>query len=523
MEARRLLEAAVLGLCAVVAAPVASAAVADDLRLAETGETWRRAETHPNPHGAIPCTDCHVRGGVSYENAVRFGMVLPLVTEGEASIVLCEKCHQDYHQFHPVNFPVRRLLDAVERAGVFPLESPLEGYYKLTCTSCHAVHFPHAANRLLRGYAVDARSGDAPFRTRLDFCASCHGRERIAAYSGHGTPTGEGACDSCHGARVDPELAGPLKQGLNGTCSVCHPPEPGAPPHYAEYNPFPGLAPEALAAAGVELLRARYTCATCHRHHRPTPGTPFFKAGFIAAVGQSYLVNPHRSSRFCLNCHPGNPPPPGTAGASAPLIEADVTRLCQRCHEREGALRMHHPLTVPSAAVAVPDGWPLREGGALGCGTCHLAGHGPPDPANPRFLRGGPYAQRNEVCHRCHDGERERNRDIHAQVAANLGCDFCHEPAAPGVDAGDRRVGPLRAEPNLLCLRCHASPPHPASAVHTVRPRPTGFLRMDESCAPLTLGKVTCHTCHDSHGVGATASFLRVREQQPVCSNCHPF
>lgn len=498
-------------------------ALPDDLKLGEPGETWSRSETTPNPHSVMTCTECHVRGGVTYETARRFGILVPLLTEGESSILLCERCHKDHHAFHPVNFPVRRRLEAAGRDGVFPLESPLEGYEKLTCTSCHAVHFPHSANRLLRGYPADARSGGVAFRTRLDFCRACHTEEQVVALSGHRSIVGDTGCSLCHGTRSNPEVAGALKRGLNRTCGVCHPLAPGELPHYAEYNPFAGLAPEALESARVDLLQGRYTCATCHRHHRPTPGSPYLKPGFVAAIAKSYLVNPHRSTRFCLNCHPGNPPRPGTAGAVAPLVEADVTRLCRGCHDREGALQMHHPLTAPSSASSVPAGWPLRRDGTLGCETCHLAGHGPPDPANPRLLRGGPYGQRNEVCSRCHDVEAVRDRNIHAEVPAGLGCDFCHERPAPTVAPEQRKAGALLAEPNLLCLRCHGVPPHPASALHTVRPRPSGFLKIDESCAPLTLGKVTCHSCHDSHAVVATNRFLRIQEQQPICANCHPF
>jgi predicted CXXCH cytochrome family protein len=370
---------------------------------------------------------------------------------------------------------------------------------------------------------VDERTGGAAFRTRLDFCRSCHGSEEIVALSGHRTSSGEAGCGLCHGTRTDPELAGALKKGLNRACAFCHPPAVGRSAHYAEYNPFSELKPEAQQAADVELLQGRYTCATCHRHHRPTDGTPFFKPGFVVAVSKSFLVNPHQSTRFCLNCHPGTPPAPGTDGAEAPLVDADVTRLCQRCHEQPGALQMHHPLGAPSAEAVVPAGWPLRADGRLGCQTCHLAGHGPADSANPQFLRGGPYRQRNEVCLLCHVDASVPARNIHAEIAEGAGCDFCHERAVPTLDPVQAKVGPTRAEPSLLCLRCHAAPPHPASAVHTVRPRPSSFLKIDEKAAPLALGKVTCNTCHDSHALVASNRFLRVNGEQPICTSCHPF
>lgn len=503
---------AAIGLAA--SARAVPAAVPEDLGLGREPFAAGSTEPIPNPHASIPCGRCHATTEASYEVARRFGLRLPLITEGESTILLCEQCHKDYHGFHPVNFPVKRLADAVAQAKVFPLETPVEGYNKLTCTSCHEVHFTHTANRLLRGFPVDERVGGAPFATRLDFCRSCHGAEAIVALSGHRTETGDVGCGLCHAGRDGTAAAGPLKRSLNRTCSVCHPPAAGEVLHYANYNPFAG---RATPAAG------RWTCGSCHVHHRPSAESAFFTEPFLSAVTKSTRVNPHLSTRFCLNCHPAKPPPPGTPGAVAPLIEPDQTRLCRGCHEREGALRMHHPLSAPTEETALPEDWPVREDGTLGCQSCHLAGHGPRDRDNPRFLRGGPYRQRNRVCFRCHREERFGDRNIHEEVADSRGCDFCHQPGPPGAPKVADKPGPLLAEPTLLCLLCHAAPPHPASADHTVRPRPSGFLVMDEKKAPLTMGKVTCHSCHDSHGTSTGGLLLRTIGRTPICPNCHPF
>jgi predicted CXXCH cytochrome family protein len=492
----------------------AAAAMPEDLALGREGFSPLSTEPIPNPHASIACVRCHTKAETSYDVARRFGIRMPLITEGESSILLCEQCHKDYHVFHPVNFPVKKLADAVARAEVFPLETPVEGYNKLTCTSCHAVHFPHTANRLLRGFPVDDLVGGAPFRTRLDFCRSCHGAEALVELSGHRTSTGETGCGLCHGARGAGGSIGPLKRSLNLTCAVCHPPAAGEVLHFANYNPFPGQPPPATG---------RWTCASCHVHHRPGAEANYFTPSFLAAVAKSTRVNPHLSTRFCLSCHPAAPPPPGTPGAAAPLVQGDLTLLCQGCHAREGALQMHHPLRAPTKETAGPADWPLRADGTLGCQTCHRAGHGPRDPDNPRFLRGGPYRQRNEVCSHCHAEERLRGRDIHAEIAESRGCDLCHLPVATDA-ATAAKAGPLRAEPTLLCLQCHAVPPHPASAEHTVRPRPSTFLVIDEKKAPLTLGKVTCTSCHEVHGTASPqVHLLRAAGRAAICGNCHPF
>jgi predicted CXXCH cytochrome family protein len=185
---------------------------------------------------------------------------------------------------------------------------------------------------------------------------------------------------------------------------------------------------------------------------------------------------------------------------------------------------MHHPLPAPSEAVGIPEGWKLRKDGSLGCQTCHLAGHGPPDPKNLNMLRGGPYEERNEICFRCHHRGSYEGRDIHVEVGEFGGCEFCHIVKERTALRPEGKVGDLLAEPNFLCLLCHAVPPHPASADHTVRPRKYSFLNIDEEVTPLFRGKITCHSCHDSHSTEVDDRFLRKVGTDPlVCHYCHPF
>jgi predicted CXXCH cytochrome family protein len=241
-------------------------------------------------------------------------------------------------------------------------------------------------------------------------------------------------------------------------------------------------------------------------------------------VSKSLRVTPHQTTRFCQNCHPFDPPPIGTPNAVAPLWEEDVTRLCRGCHEKEGALRMHHPMTAPSEAVGIPEGWKLRKDGSLGCQTCHQDGHGPPDPQNPNMLRGGPYREANESCFKCHDRNNYVRRNIHREVGEFGGCEFCHIVKERTALRPEGKVGDLLAEPNFLCLLCHTVLPHPASADHTIRPKKYSFLSLDENVTPLSLGKITCHTCHDSHSSEVGGRLLRkIGSATLICNGCHPF
>lgn len=509
-------------LCAGRPASSSTGGIPDDLKLDRAPEAEITTEPIPNPHASFPCVRCHTGKEASYELAKKFGIRMPLITEGESAILLCDRCHKDYHGFHPVNFPVKRLAEAVVRSGIFPLEVPVEGYNKITCTTCHAVHFPHTGNRLLRGFAVDPKTGGGAFQTRLDFCRACHGDE-VKTLSGHAGTAGDQGCGLCHLPRDISGKIGEFKRRLNGTCALCHPLPAGKPVHFYDYNPFPEFKREELAGYGVLLHQGRFTCAACHQHHRESAEAPSLKPSFVAVVSKSVRIDPHRTTRFCQNCHPIAPPPPGTPGAVAPLLEADVTRLCRGCHAREVALQMHHPLAAPTERVAVPAGWPLRKDGTLGCQTCHLAGHAPQDPANPKWLRGGPYRQRNAICFRCHREEEYRGRDVHREVAAFHGCEICHVVKERSVVRPEGKVGDLLAEPNLLCLLCHSPIAHPASANHTVKPQDRSFLLIDVKKAPLTGGKITCHSCHDSHGGNIGTMLLRTAGSGKICANCHPF
>jgi hypothetical protein len=505
--------------------PASTATVPTDLDLDRAAEIEIYLEPGPNPHDVFPCRRCHEETDLTYEMASKYDLEIPLTTDGDSSILLCEECHgEGYHAFHPMNFVVKRLAGKIEEAEIFPLETIVEGYDKLTCTTCHDVHFPHTRNRLLRGFAVTTSPGEGFFPGRVEFCRACHGDE-VNAIAAHREEKPDEKCNFCHLGYRKPGVPGPLKRRLNESCVICHPIPRGRRPHFYSYNPFPDFKREELEGYGLSLEKGQFTCSTCHTHHRPPDSSVFLRPAFISVVSKSLRVTPHRTTRFCQNCHPFKPPPIGTPNAEAPLWEEDVTRLCRGCHEKASALHMHHhPVSKPSEAVAVPADWKLRKDGTLGCQTCHLAGHGPPDPLNLNMLRGGPYRYRNGICFRCHDRNRSEGRNIHLEVVEFGGCDFCHIVKERTALSPEGKVGDILAEPNFLCLLCHTVFPHPASADHTVRPKKYSFLTLDEEITPLFMGSVTCHTCHESHSIEVGENLLRkVGSETLTCRNCHPF
>ena len=480
-------------------------------------------EPGTNPHETLPCGRCHTDVQVPYEIAKKFNLPAPLKTEGDSSILLCEECHGDrYHSFHPVNFDVKELGDKIDETGIFPLETIVEGIDKLTCTTCHDLHFPHNRIQLLRGYPVAPRPSGKEFSTRVEFCEACHDSEEVKAFSGHWEAKADKKCNLCHLGFRKPGVPGPLKRQINQSCGICHPIPRGKRPHFYRYNPFPDFTKSELEGYGLSLDRGRYTCTTCHTHHRSNESKGFLRAAFITVISKSLRVNPHQTTRFCQNCHPFDPQPPGTPDAVAPLWEEDVTRLCRGCHSKKDALKMDHPLGMPSG-MNIPDGWALRKDGSLGCQTCHLAGHGPFDPDNPHMLRGGEQVERNDICFNCHNREEYVGRDIHLEVAEFTGCEFCHIVKERTALRPEGKVGDLLAEPTLLCLLCHNPLPHPASSDHTVLLKQHSFVSLDPDLTPLTMGKITCHSCHDAHSTDVEERYLRrTRLGAIMCSSCHP-
>lgn len=501
-----------------------AASIPADLDLDRAPATEYFLESGPNPHDAILCTTCHVGANVTYDMAKKYGLTFPLVTEGDSSALLCEECHEEvYHSFHPVNFAVKDLKESIEKAAVFPLETLVEGYDKLTCATCHDVHYPHTRNRLLRGFAVSPADDDS-FSSRNDFCRACHGEEVRSIAAHWEEPPGK-KCNLCHLGFVKPGVPGPLKRLVNESCVVCHPLPRGERPHYYSYNPFPDFERSELEGYGLVLEKGLFTCTVCHSHHRPEKADAFLRPGFVDLVSKSIRVNPHRTTKFCQNCHPFTPPPVGTEGAAAPLWEEDVTRLCRGCHSKEGALKMFHPLSAPTREGMVPEGWTLRRDGTLGCQTCHLDGHGPRDPINPKMLRDGRgYEERNEICFKCHNRDDYASRNIHEEIIEFKGCELCHIVKERTALRPEGKIGDLLAEPSLLCLFCHSPLPHPASADHTGKPQEQSFVDLNVEITPLTMEKVTCHTCHDSHAPKIENNLLRRAGRDPlVCHNCHPF
>jgi hypothetical protein len=460
-------------------------AVITGLALAAVLAGWGTGAAAPNGHANLPCILCHQeepRFGVDTRETVTFRDV-----QGGDDPALCLRCHKPEENIHPIL--VKPGTGTTSAPKVLPLGTtgPLAG--AVVCTTCHFLHASQSDHALLRGY----RGSQNPnaFGVAQDLCRDCHGAslEKRSPHQGD-----EKACVFCHQAlprKGETVKALPRAREL---CGFCHGGLKEG--HYRGVNPFP----------------ADPGCDGCHDPHLGKDHPGRLRATYLDAVRTRDDVSPHYRRAFCFACHtPDN----------RTLLSTDPVVLCDRCHGTGKIPGDPHPLVKPTDRVKVPAGWPLREG-ALSCFTCHRPGH-PEDRAHYKFLRGGPYADRNGICFQCHDREEFARRNPHEDINQLKGCTFCHAVRPiPGKD--NSRTVKFLADIVLLCLRCHSDRPHPADVVHTMTLEPA---RAESIAKDLPLdhaGRITCATCHNPHIAETEEHKLRADGgAMMLCGKCHTF
>lgn len=253
---------------------------------------------------------------------------------------------------------------------------------------------------------------------------------------------------------------------------------------------------------------------------------------------------PHWDGESCNTCH--------GEGTPVAIENYDAPTMCGKCHDESDTLSCRHPTDIGvggPGSMALPENFQgaIRDG-KLVCTTCHdplvqCQGDKLAPYLNPRFLRGGPFQQRDEVCLLCHDAGDYGKLNPHKQLAGGEAveqvCGFCHAAAAERITASTG----FRMDASLQCLGCHPVAPHPMSMIpgsgidswnHLVVPGESTLRQMTATRArtgarlpvePAT-GKITCSTCHDPHEAGVIdgdPAFLERARMRPVarCENCH--
>ncbi len=515
-------------LCPVVAAVVlmslpsgAPAGMPENLRLNEITATRMIVSPRRNPHTDLECTECHET--VPTERPSPVAGAREFLNEKYLDEI-CHRCHSGKCELHPLEVRPDRSDMVMYRSDQLPLRFVFEGYFKMTCQTCHYVHYPHTGFNLLRGFSINPATQPSPFSSRLEFCKACHGEE-VDLLSPHKDVESDLGCSFCHVGKPAARGKQELQAGINRLCTYCHEVYPE--PHYLRFNPFPDLESEGLEEAGLRLDGDRYVCTLCHLPHGTSEYPSYLRPEFIQVARDSTRINPHETETFCLNCHPDTPPDEVAEGEKVTLLTGDINQLCNNCHSTGKIASMVHPMVPVPPEVELPPSWPLSDEGRITCQTCHDASQGAKaTPGNPWLLRGGPYDNNLTLCRRCHDPMGWDLLDPHATFRTEEGCDICHFPGT--VDEEGKLVpGPTRADGNFLCYRCHDYLPHPANHKHNVRPGHYDYVTMDQKTYPLDkFGRITCYTCHDTHQEEDMVLYYRKPFGLPEysrCGGCHPF
>jgi hypothetical protein len=505
-------------------------AAAAGLNLGEQLEKTVESFDKPNPHFDLACTECHAARpvfGTDTAASVTF-------VNGEGGNVdLCEKCHDPMDNIHPVNVDPAKAVPPVATPPLLPLETRGAHVGRVVCSSCHFIHAKTAGLKLLRGFperSDPAEIARAPFKDRRDLCKACHGADLARKTPHKGKAGGTRTCSFCHSVQPVEGRPVELSKRLTEICDFCHAATKGA--HYLMVNPFadPNLKAE-IAASTLPRQDGAYTCISCHNPHGGTGESKLLRHEFVELTLKSGRIRPHYLVSLCRSCHTVMPRlPRGFPGAQPlaeiPLREANPTRLCNRCHESGLSKANAHPLrAVPDRIKErMPADWPLFEG-ALTCITCHTAGDSPFfDAANPNFLRGGPYENRNDICWKCHLREELSRLNPHEDVQSGRGCELCHDTKPDRSRPIDVKKLKFKGDIVVLCLRCHEYQNHPANFNHNGLPDEAVMQRANIHIAedfPLDAeGKLTCSTCHNPHA-GDPKSSRSVAVGLEICGNCH--
>lgn len=339
-------------------------------------------------------------------------------------------------------------------------------------------------------------------------------------------------CSVCHFGT--PTAAAPrFIVDIQDLCRLCH---PGVELHRLPEGADRKRVQDAIGAGKLPGVAGKFLCTTCHRLHESTYG---MRDAYAQILYQGTVPNPHGNRMLCFTCHAGRIQEGGEVRLGA---DGDNIRLCNECHLRPGVPVSPHVVDVASAEGTWRMdylGYPLRQGKLI-CSTCHdEVSHGTRDPANPKFLRGGPYEDPEKFCYRCHLEDRDRLNNPHNQVdpfgrIRRESCRFCHKnaPEAGKPDAFNREMA---GEESVLCANCHSARPHPD--VDHMLPLPPKMAKRKsdyEATHKVTIpigenGMIRCSTCHNPHakgvlkgeaGVGAGSKW-RVPDFREVCAPCH--
>ncbi|MDT8317590.1 MAG: cytochrome c3 family protein [bacterium] len=253
------------------------------------------------------------------------------------------------------------------------------------------------------------------------------------------------------------------------------------------------------------------------------------------------VMSGYHSGISCNRCHEGR----ATAEEKALKSPDNPSITCKGCHLYEVDSDHHPSLMRPGIfgeSALIPEEFKLYND-KMECLTCHEMHKNKDNLAGERyFLIGSPYADRKDICRRCHQNNKQVNMDPHSNYGyvakerksrfAGKECLVCHYPSNGKSYKDDVS---LRASDAFICWKCHEVMQGDFLSKHYLLKEFSGDEAMNysglqaEADPDLHLdpfGRITCTTCHDPHRPYDAVSVKNGRGRIPmrskkVCSNCH--
>ncbi len=513
-------------------------------------KTLKKRIASPNPHTAFECTECHKKRKIKIKKKKKKKKTGRKKKRSKKSAIvdiikLCDGCHEG-ENLHPVNTNPMKSEFKITPPRFLPLG---KGKYKdkITCLTCHDIHAKNSAYKLLRGFPGAKGAKSAKLTERQELCRSCHGDALIDRSPHNGD---ERSCGFCHisDPRKVERVIDTVRLDIVKRCNFCHDKlEEG---HFLAVNAFVDKKLEdKIPDLDLPFIGGEITCVTCHDQHWKSTLAHRLRPAFVAFAEQSVRINPHWTGTFCLTCHDKQP----KKGEELSFrFNGDFVKICNRCHETEEATADIHPVNIevpPEMLKNVPEDFKLAEGNLITCLTCHelkyqTSINNPVRRINPKFLRGGPYKNRSDICYRCHVRENYERMNPHNQIDGDGNiieskCLFCHS-SRPDVDIVGIDKVEFTGNVAEYCYGCHAGKDedHPSGFTHNgaepTEERLKCIAKVEKKLGlylPLYDGNVFCGTCHNPHqrgvqkGVAAWGADEEYRLRLPkgymMCVACH--
>jgi len=524
----------------------------------------------------IICQTCHNVHGSPFDNF--------LVENNRDSGQLCLDCHQDKGGLLNSGHDLRRTAaEAKNSKGQTPAQSGI-------CGACHLVHGGEKTALWARPLPDKSKN-----RTQ-DLCISCHSGEGLASeklIKGYSHPVNISLRDKgmrpdlpafdLKGQRVQQEARNALL-----TCPTCHD------PHQAGTAKQASMTPPRSSFLRVKDGKAESLCKQCHSKQASVVGSDhdLRKTGATTKNVQGQLPGESGPCGVCHLVHGAQ-----TKNLWARKISRKsaypAQDLCLTCHNSKGVANTKviadhsHPVDIKPGKRNISTTLPLydshgerKSNGVIACLTCHNPHQWHPEKptshgnnhvegnAKNSFLRLA-AAPEPALCSNCHPEKAyveksDHDLNITAPTATNtMGqppaesgvCGVCHiiHNGKNTVRLWARNYGPGKGIMDRMCNSCHTDGGSGSKKVPVVSTHPEKQLIAnpgrnikgkanyfplfdDETASPITIGDISCASCHDVHqwdpkkkqkGNGknpegkATNSFLRMQTYNMICKDCH--